>query len=98
MKMILFLLLLFPLAGGLLLAVVGRHLPRRVTESVACISVVGSLVMAILAFAEAGGQKYLLTLFDWIRVGDFTASMSLYYDPLAAVMVLMVTFVSSLIH
>ena len=98
MKTILFLLLLFPFAGGLLLALVGRHLPRRVTESVACISALGSLVMAILAFGETGGKGYLLTLFDWFRVGEVTASMSLYYDPLAAVMVLMVTFVSSLIH
>ncbi len=98
MKTILFFLLLFPFAGGLILAVVGRHLPRRVTESVACISVLGSLLMAILALGAAGEKSGVLTLFDWIRVGNFTASMSLYYDPLAALMVLMVTFVSSLIH
>ena len=98
MKTYLFLLLVFPFASALILAVVGRHLPRRVTESVACLSVLGSLLMAILALGAAGEQSGVLTLFDWIRVGDFTASMSLYYDPLAAVMVLMVTFVSSLIH
>jgi NADH-quinone oxidoreductase subunit L len=98
MKTILFFLLFFPFAGGLLLAVIGRHLPRRVAEWMGCLSVLASFLMAILAFGEAGEKRYLLTLLDWIRVGDFTASMSLYYDPLAAVMVLMVTFVSSLIH
>jgi NADH-quinone oxidoreductase subunit L len=98
MKTILLLLLLFPMAGGFLLAVIGRFLPRRLAEWIACISILGSLLMAILAFATAGEEKYLLTLFNWIVVGDFSASMSVYYDPLAAIMAVMVTFISSLIH
>jgi NADH-quinone oxidoreductase subunit L len=97
MKTILFLLLLFPLAGGFLLALIGRYLPRRLAEGVACLGVLGSLLMAVLAFAVAGEKRFVLTLFDWIRVGDFSALMSVYYDPLAAVMTVMVTFVSSLI-
>ncbi len=98
MKTILFLLLLFPFAGGLILAVIGRYLPRRLSEWIGCASILGSLLMAILAFGGAGGRRYLLTFFDWIQVGDFSASMSVYYDALAAIMALMVTFVSSLIH
>ena len=98
MKTVLFLLLFFPVAGGFILAVIGRYLPRRVAEWIACASVLGSLLMAALAFGSAGEKRYLLTLFDWIQVGDFSASMTVYYDPLAAVMALMVTFVSSLIH
>jgi NADH-quinone oxidoreductase subunit L len=97
MNTILFLLLLFPLAGGLILAIVGRYLPRRLSEWIACLGIIASFAMALLAFASAGGKVYLLTLFDWIRVSDFSASMSVYYDPLAAVMTVMVTFVSSLI-
>ncbi len=98
MKTILFSLLFFPFFGGLLLAVIGRYLPRRVAEGIGCLSALASLLMAILAFGAAGEKRYLLTLFEWIRVGDFSASMSVYYDPLAAIMALMVTFVSSLIH
>ncbi len=97
MNTILFLLLLFPLAGSLILATVGRHLPRLLSEWVACLGVIASFVMALLAFATAGGKVYLLTFFDWIRAGDFSATMSVYYDPLAAVMTVMVTFISSLI-
>ncbi len=98
MKTILFLLLLFPFVGALILAVIGRYLPRRLAEWIACASVLGSLLMAILAFGNAGGKRFLLTFFDWIQVGDFSASMTVYYDALAAIMALMVTFVSSLIH
>ncbi|HUL30641.1 MAG TPA: NADH-quinone oxidoreductase subunit L [Thermodesulfobacteriota bacterium] len=98
MKTILFLLLLFPFAGGFLLALIGRYLPRRAAEWIGCLSVLASLLMAILAFPSAGEKRSLFTLFDWIRVGDFSASMTVSYDPLAAIMTLMVTFVSSLIH
>ena len=98
MKTILFFLLFLPFLGGLILAVIGRYLPRRAAEWIACISILGSLLMAILAFRGAGEKRYILTLFEWIRVGDFSASMSLYYDPLAAIMAIMVTFISSLIH
>jgi NADH-quinone oxidoreductase subunit L len=54
--------------------------------------------MAIIAFVSAGQKSQTVTLLPWFGVGDFSAVMSVYYDPLAAVMALMVTFVSSLIH
>jgi NADH-quinone oxidoreductase subunit L len=95
---ILLLLLVFPLAGGVLNAVAGGLWPRRATEVIACAGVLGALVMAVIAMAMAGKQTYDLSFFPWIRVGEFSAAMDVHYDPLAAVMVLMVTFVSSLIH
>ena len=98
MKTTLLLLIFLPFLGALILAVIGRHLPRRAVETIACLSVLGSLGMAVIAFAAAGQKGQTLTLFPWFTVGDFSAEMSVYYDRLAAVMVLMVTFVSSIIH
>jgi NADH-quinone oxidoreductase subunit L len=95
---ILLLLLLFPLAGGAVNAVIGRLLPRKLSEAIACAAVLGSMVMAGSALGVAGGGKYDLTFFHWIRVGEFSAAMDIHYDPLAAVMALMVTFISSIIH
>jgi NADH-quinone oxidoreductase subunit L len=95
---VLLLLLLCPLGGALVNAAVGRMLPRRASEVIACLGVLGALVMAVIAFLRGGGSTQHLTFFSWIQVGDFRAAMDVYYDPLAAVMVLMVTFVSSLIH
>jgi NADH-quinone oxidoreductase subunit L len=97
-KVILLLLLLFPLAGGVTNAVIGRLLPRRIVEVIACLGVLGALAMAALAFFLGGGDTVHLHFFEWIRVGSFSTAMDVYYDPLAAVMVFMVTFVSSLIH
>ncbi len=98
MTNVLFLLLLFPLAGSVTNAVIGRLLPRRVSEVIACLGVLGALTMAVLAFILGGGNTLHLHFFEWIRVGTFSTAMNVYFDPLAAVMVLMVTFVSSLIH
>jgi NADH-quinone oxidoreductase subunit L len=95
---ILLILLLFPLAGGVINAVIGRLLPRRVSEVIACLGVVGALVMAAIAFVVAGGQSLHLVFFEWIKVGTFSSAFDVFYDPLAAVMILMVTFVSSIIH
>jgi NADH-quinone oxidoreductase subunit L len=98
MRTTLFLLIFLPFLSALLLAVIGRRLPRRMVETIACLAVLGSLAMAIIAFASSGQKGQVVTLLPWFAVGDFSAEMSVYLDPLAAVMALMVTLVSSLIH
>ncbi len=98
METVLLLLLLFPLGGALINATVGRLLPRRASEVIACLGVLGALVMAGIAVGVAGRQTYDLTFFPWIQVGEFSAAMNVHYDPLAAIMALMVTFISTIIH
>lgn len=98
MKTTLLLLIFLPFLGALILAVIGRRLPRRAVETIACLAVFGSLGMAIITFVSAGQKGQTVTLLPWFAVGDFSAVMSVYYDRLAAIMALMVTFVSSIIH
>jgi len=98
LTIILFLLMIFPLAGAVINALIGRFLPRRAVEALACAAVLASLAMGGLALARAGEGTFVLKFFDWIAAGDFSSSFSVYYDPLAGVMALMVTFVSGLIH
>jgi NADH-quinone oxidoreductase subunit L len=95
---ILFLLLIFPMAGGVTNAVIGRLLPRRLSEVIACLAILAALAMAVIAAILSGGKAMHIVFFEWIRAGSFSTAFDVYYDPLAAVMVLMVTFVSSLIH
>jgi NADH-quinone oxidoreductase subunit L len=95
---VLLLLLIFPLTGGILNAAIGRLLPRRVSEVIACAGVLGALVMAAIALVMAGKETYDLSFFPWIRAGEFFAAMDVHYDPLSAAMALMVTFVASIIH
>lgn len=98
MKPVLFLLLSFPLLGALILALFGRFLSRRSVETIACTTVAAAFALALTAFLLSGQKAHSLTLCRWFSAGSFQVGMDLYYDPLAAVMALMVTFVSGLVH
>jgi len=93
-----------PLAGFVLLALGGGRLSRRGTAVIAVGSVSLSAVVALviaadyLRLAPAGGLTYSQTLWQWMQVGDFTPSVSLYLDALSLTMMVVVAFVSALIH
>jgi NADH-quinone oxidoreductase subunit L len=92
------LLLLFPLGGAVINALGAGRLPRWLAGVVACLAVLGALAMAAAGFVLLGlGTRYV-PLAGWISLGDFSTSLSLLYNPLSALMALMVTFVSSIIH
>lgn len=92
------LILLLPLAGALFQLCCRRLLPRRLLETGACVAVGGSFGCAALALVAASGRTLDFALYQWIKVEDFQAAISVQYDPAAAVMALMVTFVAFLIH
>ncbi len=98
MKAILALILALPLAGAVFHALFGRLVPRRLVELIACGTVIGSFLAAASGFFLSEGKAHTFTFVRWFEAGDLSASMDALYDPLAAVMALMVTFVSSLIH
>jgi NADH-quinone oxidoreductase subunit L len=98
LKAILFLLILFPLMGAALNGVLGRRLPRRAVEVIACMALLCSLSMAAAAFIATGGKTYNVALFEWFAAGDLHVIVDVHYDALAAIMTLMVTFVGSIIH
>ncbi|ACM19633.1 NADH dehydrogenase I, L subunit [Geotalea daltonii FRC-32] len=97
MKLYLALIILLPLIGGIINAVVGSKLPRRISELLACGVVWGSFVCSLLAYG-AYQTPTTVKLASWLAAFDFEAPISLYLDPLALVMVLMITFVCGLIH
>lgn len=97
MKLYLALILLFPLAGGIINVVFGRMLPRRLVETVACGAVWGAFACAVIAFCHYH-VPVTVELFSWLAAFDLRAPASLYLDPLALVMIVMITFVCGLIH
>ena len=95
-------LLLFPLAGAVsmicCLPMGGRPLPRRVGETIACGASAGAFVMAGLAMWTMGDEPFRKVFWQWMAGPEFSSEIAILYDPLAAVMALMVTFVAALIH
>ena len=97
---------LIPLAPGLsaiILVLSGRKLPRRYVSFQACGAVCVSLIISLVSFlgllrGPAEGSTLVKSLFTWIKAGSFGADLSFQFDPLAAIMTLVVTGVGFLIH
>ena len=97
----LYLTILFPLIGFILLAV-GRD---KLSENVAAIIGVGSVglsalfaLIAGLAFTSSGQPFFVQHLWTWFNVGGFAPGITLYLDGLSLLMTGMITGVGFLIH
>lgn len=98
MAALLTLALLLPLIGGIINSCFGTRLPKQVPIFIACGAVIASFLATLGALPGATGEGLRVTLFTWLSSGDFQADVGLLFDPLAAIMTLMVTGVASLIH
>ncbi|MEK6683689.1 MAG: NADH-quinone oxidoreductase subunit L [Nitrospirota bacterium] len=62
-------------------------------------AVLGSLILSFVAFGSVlSGGPHDRTFFTWAASGTFQASIGIHIDALTAVMLLLVTIVSSLVH
>ncbi|MCW8862444.1 MAG: NADH-quinone oxidoreductase subunit L [Rhodospirillales bacterium] len=98
-----------PLLGSLiagLIALFGpeeehaRHRSDRIAQIVTCGGLLLSLLFSIIIFAEValGGQPVTVQLFTWIQSGGLDVSWALRFDTLTAVMMIVVTGVSAMVH
>ena len=88
----------FPLAGALLNMIFGRRIGSR-AHWIAVPAVVLSFLAACSVFGRVmNGYAGPQPLFPWIVAGDFETWVTAWIDPLAGVMLLVVTGVGSLIH
>jgi len=91
----------FPLAGFLLNVFLVRG--ERANGTVASLSIVAAFITTVIAVINLAGMaaesRYIaITLWDWLAVGRVTVSFGLWFDPLTAVMALLITGVGALIH
>ena len=88
-----------PLLGSIL-GFLGRKLVKYFAEITTSLFVSLSAIFSIILFwkgfqtGEYGNYK----IFEWISSGNFVANWSINIDPLSSVMLLVVTFVSALVH
>jgi len=92
-----------PALSAAILIVFGRRLPKKFVSVQACGAVLVSFALSALSFfglvrAPLENGSVIKTLFTWIKAGSFEAAFSFQFDPLSAVMVLVVTGVGFLIH
>src|ERR1043166_4835672 len=87
---------LFSFVGFALHAFGGRRVSKPVASAIACGSVLLSFAVSVAAvlslIARAPEQRVIAqTLFTWITSGSFGVDVSFALDPLASVMILVVT-------
>src|SRR5580765_5724585 len=92
-----------PLAGFLLLVVLGRRLGEPVAGWFATVMSGGAFVAAVIVFAglmskHEENRQFQQILFDWLPVGSLKVQLGFLVDPLSMSMVLFVTGVGTLIH
>ncbi|HEY5931308.1 MAG TPA: NADH-quinone oxidoreductase subunit L [Nitrospira sp.] len=89
---------LLPLAAFLVLGLGGWRIKDR-AHLVAVPAVLLSLVLSVWAFVEvASGSVISIPLYTWLTSGHLDIHFGLHIDRLTAVMLLLVTGVSSLVH
>jgi NADH-quinone oxidoreductase subunit L len=89
---------LLPLTAFLILGLAGRHINAR-AHLVAVPAVLLSLALSVGAFVEvASGSVISFPLYTWLTSGTLDIHIGLHIDRLTAVMLLLVTGVSSLVH
>ncbi len=85
------------LVAGLLGGRIGRNGAHRITIAAVFISFALSLV--ILTSAIANGNLYAsLDIYHWLHLGDLTFKIGFLIDPLTILMMVVVTFVSLMVH
>src|SRR6266566_3792825 len=103
MPLLILLIPLLPFVGFLVNASFGRRVTKGTSGAVACGTVIASFLVSCVAVwnlvALAPEARLIVRpTFDWIRSGNLDVGFTLALDPLAAVMILIVTGIGSLIH
>ncbi|HET9623773.1 MAG TPA: NADH-quinone oxidoreductase subunit L [Kofleriaceae bacterium] len=98
---------LWPLLGALVNLTVGRRMPKWFVTLVALGAVGLAFVFAAYAvfgplfglFENGhGGDGITNVVYTWIEVGNFKAQLAFHLDTLSGVMIMIITFIGSLIH
>ncbi|MGZ7065325.1 MAG: NADH-quinone oxidoreductase subunit L [Candidatus Aminicenantales bacterium] len=94
---------LIPALSALGLTLFGTKISRKWISMQACLAVLLSFVLSLAALIHLlrmppGSPPLAKTLLPWISSGSFSAPLAVLFDPLAAVMCLIVTGVGLLIH
>ena len=94
------LIVFLPLLGAMVAGFLSLSNRDRAAEIVTVSGLLLSLLFSVIAFANVaiGGQSETVNLARWISSGSFIANWSLRFDTLTAVMLVVVTSVSSMVH
>src|SRR5262245_54361654 len=90
---------LAPLAGSLIAGLFGRQVGRAGAHWVTILGVLISTIASFIVFVGAlGGTTSNGDVYTWTQIGDVKLAIGFLIDPLTATMILVVSFVSLMVH
>ncbi|WP_041432987.1 NADH-quinone oxidoreductase subunit L [Thiobacillus denitrificans] len=90
---------LAPLVGAIIAGLFGRLVGRVGAHTAAIAGVAVSFIASVLVFQDVlAGNVYNGTVYTWMTVGELRFEVGFLIDSLSAMMMLVVTFVSLMVH
>ena len=90
---------LAPLAGSLIAGLFGNAVGRKGAHRVTILGVAISFILSVIVFFDVkAGASFNATIYDWMRVGSLKLEVGFLVDSLTAMMMVVVTFVSLMVH
>ncbi len=98
---------ILPLMGAVILGLFGKRIYKRfgedITGIVGCAAPILAAVLAFTSFfvllgLDPADRLIRIEMMDWFSVADLNIAWSFRYDPLSAMMLLIITGIGSLIH
>ncbi len=93
-------LLFLPLVGSILTGFFSKYTGEKISLIISCVLVIISAILSIYIFYQVISFNYEnnLIIFNWINSGTLNVNWSIKVDALSSVMLVVVCFVSSLVH
>ena len=90
---------LLPLIGAAIVGLGNRALPRSLAHIVTILGVAGAFALSVVVFLDVlKGHTFNGAVYTWLNSGDAHFEVGFLIDKLTAVMMLVVTFVSLMVH
>ena len=90
---------LAPLAGCLIAGLFGKAVGRKGSHRVTILGVMISFVLSAIVFFDVmNGASFNGTIYEWMNVGSLKMEVGFLVDSLTAMMMVIVTFVSLMVH
>ncbi len=89
-----------PLLGAIIAGLFGRLIGARASELVTTGLLFAAAALSVIAFNDValGEHEYIIPVLPWIHSGSFAVDWTVRIDTITAVMLVVVTGVSSLVH
>lgn len=90
---------LLPLVAAVVVGLFGNRMPRYAAHILTILGVGAALALSVYVFMDAmAGTVYNGTVYTWLKTGDITFEVGFLIDRLSAMMMVVVTFVSLMVH